>query len=127
MNDDNAFLELTSEFKGQELSPWTEKTRLLYLGVMEDGNSVYSCYALVFLLLKYHAAPKEAVNLAFNREAFRDAVLDWAETFEDGDRDECITLASSILESGAKGKVEAMPGGNAPSLGESHFPEEPPA
>lgn len=110
---DASFVSPEREFKGQKLAPYTEGSRLLLLQVRDDGDSsIYFIYAFLFLHILIAKDRKEAIRLAWNKELFRESLMDWVSTKTQEDRDMATSLVSKIIEEANKGRVSVIGGGS---------------
>jgi hypothetical protein len=57
---------------------------------------------------------KDAIKLAWNKDLFREKVMDWIENKNEQDRAEATNIVSSIIEQSQKGQVEPI-GSNSES------------
>lgn len=108
MNDD--YILPAHEFKGQELHAWCEATRVLYLNIFEESNITFSCYSLIYLLAEYAKDKKGTIKTVFNKDKFRENVMEWISEFTEDDRKTASELAALILDDGERGKVETDSG-----------------
>ena len=114
----SAFVSPEKEFCGESLAPYTEGSRLLLMQAKTDEDvPIFFVWAFVYLHIQLAKNRKEAIRLAWNRELFREKVLDWADTKTPKERDEATSLVGLILEEASKGIVEpiktGLPLGNA--------------
>jgi hypothetical protein len=54
---------------------------------------------------------KSAIKLAWDKDAFRERVMEWSENITDQDRDEASLLVTSILNEANKARVNVIPSG----------------
>jgi hypothetical protein len=113
----SAFIAPEREFCGERLAPYTEGSRLLLMQAKSDeDSSIFFVWAFIFLHIQLAKNRKEAIKIAWNKEGFREKVLDWADTKTPADRDKATNLVGEILEESSKGAVEAIktgfPSGN---------------
>jgi len=114
----SAFVSPEKEFCGEPLAPYTEGSRLLLMQAKTDEDvPIFFVWAFVYLHIQLAKNRKEAIRLAWNRELFREKVLDWADTKTPKEREEATSLVGLILEEASKGIVEpiktGLPLGNA--------------
>jgi hypothetical protein len=114
----SAFVAPEREFCGEQLAPYTEGSRLLLMqSKSEEDSSIFFVWAFVFLHIQLAKNRKEAIRLSWNKELFREKVLDWADTKTPKDREAATSLVGDILEEAARGIVEpiktGLPLGNA--------------
>lgn len=105
-----SFVSGEREFKGEALAPYTEGSRLLMLQIRDDGDSsIFFIWAFLYLHILLNKNRKEAIKLAWNKDLFREKLLDWVADKTDMDRDIGTALVSKIIEEATKAQVEAIP------------------
>jgi hypothetical protein len=105
----SAFVAPEREFCGEKLAPYTEGSRLLLMqSKSEEDSSIFFVWAFVYLHIQLAKNRKEAIRLSWNKELFREKVLDWADTKAAKDRDAATNLVGDILEEAARGIVEPI-------------------
>jgi hypothetical protein len=114
----SAFISQEREFCGEKIAPYTEGSRLLLLQAKtEEDVPLFFVWSFLFLHIPLAKNKREAIKLAWDKDAFREKVLDWADTKTAKDRDEATALVGLILEEASKGIVEpitkGLPSGNA--------------
>lgn len=110
LNDElnSAFVSPDRSFKGETIAPYTEGSRLLMLQVREDtDSSIYFIWAFLYLHIAIAKNRKDAIRLAWDRDLFREKVIDWIETKTEADRIEATNIVSAIIEQSTKGRVES--------------------
>lgn len=106
---DSAFVSPARQFKGEELAPYTEGSRLLMMQIRGESDSpMFFVWSFVYLHLELKKNRKEAVKLAWDKNAFRERILDWADTMNEADREKATALVGAILEEAGKGQVESL-------------------
>lgn len=106
---DSAFVAPVRQFKGEELAPYTEGSRLLMMQIRGESDSpMFFVWSFVYLHLELKKNRKEAVRLAWDKNAFREKILDWADTMNEADREKATALVGAILEEAGKGQVESL-------------------
>lgn len=106
---DSAFVAPARQFKGEELAPYTEGSRLLMMQIRAESDSpMFFVWSFVYLHLELKKNRKEAVKLAWDKDAFRERILDWADTMTEADREKATALVGSILEEAGRGQVESL-------------------
>lgn len=108
-----AFVIPEREFKGEKLAPYTEGSRLLLMQVRdENDSSIFFIWAFLYLHILLNKNRKEAIKLAWNKDEFRERIIDWIGDKGDSDRDTATALVSSIIDEATKAQVEviAQPG-----------------
>ena len=96
------------------MPPYTEGSRLLLLQIRDNGDSslyfVYS-FVLIHILLKENR--KEAINLCWDKEKFRERLFDWISTLSESDLSTASSIVSQMIDEAAKAKVEVVEGGSS--------------
>ena len=97
--------------------PYTEGSRLLLLQAKTDDDvPLFFVWAFVFLHIQLAKNRKETIKLAWDKEAFRDKVLLWADNKTESQREIATSLVGAILEEASRGIVEpikkGLPQGN---------------
>jgi len=111
----SAFIANERQFKGEAIAPYTEGSRLLLLQVRdEQDSSVFFIWAFLFMHIQLAKSKKEAIKLAWNKDLFREKVMDWIENKNEQDRAEATNIVSAIIEQSQKGQVEPI-GSNSES------------
>jgi len=115
---ESAFVAPQRQFKGEPLAPYTEGSRLLMVQSRSDDDSTqFFIWAFVFTHIQLHKNRKEAIKLCWNKDLFRESVLDWIADKTESDRDEASNLVASILDEANKGQVESIPTPGATAQG----------
>jgi hypothetical protein len=111
LNDElnSAFIPNERQFNGEAIAPYTEGSRLLLLQIRDDGDSsVFFVWAFLFLHIQLAKSKKETIKLAWNKDLFREKVMDWVCDKNEQDRIEATNIVSSIIEQSQKGQVEPI-------------------
>jgi hypothetical protein len=112
-----SFVSQEKEFRGEKLAPYTEGSRLLLLQVRDDGDSsMYFVYAFIFIHILIKKDRQKAIELAWNKAKFREALMDFIAEEKKSDLSQASALVASIIEEATKGQVEVIGGeggGNA--------------
>jgi len=104
-----SFVSPDKEFKGEKLAQYTEGSRLLLMQVRDDGDSsIYFIWSFLYLHILLAKNRKEAVKLAWNKDNFRESLMDWVADKNEKDRDEATLLVSKIIEEANKGQVDVV-------------------
>lgn len=106
---DSAFVAPARQFKGEELAPYTEGSRILLSQVRDDSDSgSFFVWSFVYMHILIKKDRKAAIALAWNKDKFRETILDWLsdKTKEDSENAENIVVA--IINESNKGSVEAI-------------------
>ena len=111
----SVFIVPDREFNGEALAPYTEGSRLLLLQAKTDDDvPLFFVWAFVFLHIQLAKNRKETIRLAWDKDSFRDKVLQWADTKTEAQREQATALVGSILEEASKGIVEPIKTGSQP-------------
>lgn len=109
---DQSFILPERVFKGQRLAPYTEGSRLLMLQVRDDADTpIFFVYAFIFIHILLAKSRKEAIRLAWNRDEFREKLMEWSENMTDDDRDKASIMVAAILGESNKARVNVIPSG----------------
>jgi len=109
---DGSFVHPGRHWRGRALAPYTEGSRLLMAQVRDEADGpFFFVYAFVFLHLELGRDRRNAIRLAWDKDAFREAVLDFAQDFGEAEREEAGRLVSEIIEEAAKARTEVLPSG----------------
>lgn len=117
LNDElnSAFIANERQFKGETIAPYTEGSRLLLLQVRDEADSsIFFIWAFLYMHIQLAKSKKEAIKLAWNKDLFREKVMDWVVGRSEQDRIEATNIVSSIIEESQKGQVETI-GNNSDS------------
>lgn len=106
------FVSPDREFKGKKLAPYTEGSRLLLLQIRDDGDSsLYFVYSFIFIHILLKENRKDAINLCWKKDDFRERLFDYIAKFNNNDLAEASALVGKIIEEAGKGQVEVIPDG----------------
>lgn len=106
----SSFVSPVRQFKGEELAPYTEGSRLLMVQARsEEDSTAFFVWAFIYLHIQIAKNKKEAIRLAWNKELFRETILNWIMDKTDSDREIASNLVTSIIEEANKGQVEPIP------------------
>jgi hypothetical protein len=95
----NQFVMPPRMFLGQELAPYTEGSRILMSQIKENqDNSVYFVWAFIFLHIQLKKDRKSAVKLCWDKDAFRDSLIEYVSNKTESDRDLAIKIVSDALD-----------------------------
>jgi hypothetical protein len=107
-----SFVQPHKSFKGEQIAEYTEGSRLLMLQCKDkNDSSVYFVWAFLYLHLLIHKNKREAIKLAWDKDAFRERVLDWVVDKTDEDRDNATNIVSIIIEEAGKARVAVVRSG----------------
>ena len=107
---DNSLISPDRYFKNQKLAPYTEGSRLLMLQVRDDSDSaIYFVWSFIYLHILLAEDRKRAIRLAWDKEAFREKLMDWIAEMSEEDRTTASIMCSSILSEANKARVNVIP------------------
>jgi hypothetical protein len=114
----SAFISPQKEFMGEKLAPYTEGSRLLLLQVRDDSDSsIYFIWSFIYVHILLAKNKKDAIKLCWNRDLFREKIMEYIEGKTEADREVATTIVSNILDEAQKGKVDVIPAPHQPDLG----------
>ena len=103
------FVRPGRDFKGQPLAEYTEGSRLLMIQAKEKEDSpVYFVWAFLYLHILLAKNRKEAIKLAWDKDAFKESLFDWVSDKTQEDRDTATNIVSSIIEEASKARVSIV-------------------
>ena len=115
---ESAFVAPQRQFKGECLAPYTEGSRLLMIQARSDEDSTqFFIWSFVFLHIQIQKNRKEAIRLCWNKDLFRESILDWIADKTESDRETASSLVASILDEANRGQVEPIPNPGAIAQG----------
>ena len=95
----SAFISPEKEFMGDKLAPYTEGSRLLLLQVRDDeDSSFYFIWSFIYVHILLAKNKKEAIKLAWNKNLFREKIMEYIEGKTEADREVATTIVSKILD-----------------------------
>lgn len=107
---DGSFVADVRTWKGQVLAPYTEGSRILMAQIRgKEDVGLYFIYAFLFLHLELKKDRRNAIRLCWDKDAFREAVLDFSSKMSMGDRDRAAAIVTSMLDEAEKAETEAIP------------------
>ena len=107
---DNSLISPDRYFKDQKLAPYTEGSRLLMLQVRDDSDSaIYFVWSFIYLHILLAEDRKRAIRLAWDKDAFREKLMDWIAEMSEEDRTTASIMCSSILSEANKARVNVIP------------------
>jgi len=107
---DNSLISPDRYFKNQKLAPYTEGSRLLMLQVRDDSDSaIYFVWSFIYLHILLAEDRKKAIRLAWDKDAFREKLMDWIAEMSEEDRNTASIMCSSILSEANKARVNVIP------------------
>ncbi|NBW11729.1 MAG: hypothetical protein EBR82_27225 [Caulobacteraceae bacterium] len=115
---ESAFIAPERQFNGEALAQYTEGSRLLMIQARSDEDTTpFFVWAFVFLHIQLLKNRKEAIRLCWNKDLFREKILDWIADKTEADRDVATNLVASILDEANRGQVEPIPSPGATDQG----------
>lgn len=106
---DSSFIAPDKQFKGEELSQYTEGSRLLMMQIRGDSDSpMFFVWSFIYLHIQLKKNKKEAIRLAWDKDSFREKIFEWAEQMNESDREIATILVGTILEEAGKGQVQSL-------------------
>ena len=107
-----SFVQPNKSFKGEQIAEYTEGSRLLMLQCKDkNDSSIYFIWSFLYLHLLLHKNKREAIKLAWDKDAFRERVLDWVVDKTEEDRDIATNIVSKIIEEAGKARVSVVQSG----------------
>jgi hypothetical protein len=107
---DNSLISPDRYFKNQKLAPYTEGSRLLMLQVRDDSDSaIYFVWSFIYLHILLAEDRKKTIRLAWDKDAFREKLMDWIAEMSEEDRNTASIMCSSILSEANKARVNVIP------------------
>jgi len=107
---DNSLISPDRYFKNQKLAPYTEGSRLLMLQVRDDGDSaIYFVWSFIYLHILLAEDRKKTIRLAWDKDAFREKLMDWIAEMSEDDRNTASVMCSAILAEANKARVNVIP------------------
>ena len=107
---DNSLISPDRFFKDQRLAPYTEGSRLLMLQVRDDSDSaIYFVWSFIYLHILLAEDRKKTIRLAWDKDAFREKLMDWIAEMSEEDRNTASIMCSSILSEANKARVNVIP------------------
>jgi hypothetical protein len=107
---DNSLISPDRYFKDQKLAPYTEGSRLLMLQVRDDSDSaIYFVWSFIYLHILLAEDRKRTIRLAWDKDAFREKLMDWIAEMSEDDRTTASIMCSSILSEANKARVNVIP------------------
>jgi hypothetical protein len=107
---DNSLISPDRYFKNQRLAPYTEGSRLLMLQVRDDSDSaIYFVWSFIYLHILLAEDRKKTIRLAWDKDAFREKLMDWIAEMTEEDRNTASVMCSAILAEANKARVNVIP------------------
>lgn len=109
---DGAFVQGQRLWRGQPLAPYTEGSRLLMNQIRSDADAgLFFIWAFLYLHLELKRDRKNAIRLCWDRDAFREAVLDFSSAMSVADREQAAGLVNAMLDESTRAETEVAPSG----------------
>ena len=107
-----SFVQPHKSFKGEQIAEYTEGSRLLMLQCKDkNDSSIYFIWSFLYLHLLLHKNKREAIKLAWDKDAFRERGLDWVVDKTEEDREIATNIVSKIIEEAGKARVSVVQSG----------------
>ena len=107
-----SFVQPHKSFKGEQIAEYTEGSRLLMLQCKDkNDSSIYFIGSFLYLHLLLHKNKREAIKLAWDKDAFRERVLDWVVDKTEEDREIATNIVSKIIEEAGRARVAVVQSG----------------
>ncbi|NBW99772.1 hypothetical protein EBR03_09405 [bacterium] len=108
----SSFVSPERTFKDKTLAPYTEGSRLLLLQIRDNGDSsIYFIYSFIFIHILLKENRKEAINLCWDKEKFRERLFDWISGHSESDLSKASSIVSQMIEEAIRGRVEIISSG----------------
>lgn len=106
---DSAFVAPARQFKGDELAPYTEGSRLLLMQVRDDNDSsAFFVWAFIYLHILLKKNRKEAIEMAWKKDLFREILFDWVSKQSEDDRAIATGICSAMVDEASRARVEVI-------------------
>lgn len=107
------FVTPEREFKGEKLASYTEGSRLLMTQLRDENDTTaFFIWSFVYLHIQIKKNKKEAIKMAWNKDLFRENIMEWICGMSENDREVATALTSDIIEEANKARVEVAPAKN---------------
>jgi len=105
----SAFIAPNKEYMGEPLANYTEGSRLLLMQVRDDADSsIYFIWSFIFIHLQLFKNRKEATKLAWDRDLFREKLLEYIDGKTEEDRAVAMKIVSAMIDEASKGRVDVI-------------------
>ena len=105
----SVFVTPSRQFKGEELATYSEGSRLLMMQVRGEHDSpMFFVWSFLYLHIQIKKNRKEAIRLAWDKDSFREKIMEWADTMNESDRERGTAIVGEILEEAGKGQVTSL-------------------
>lgn len=110
---DSAFVAPARQFKGEELAPYTEGSRLLLMQVRdENDSSAFFVWAFIYIHILLKKSRKETIELVWKRDEFREKLFDWVSKKTEEDRVIATNICSVMVDEASSARAEVIPSPN---------------
>lgn len=107
-----SFVQPHKSFKGEQIAEYTEGSRLLMLQCKDkNDSSIYFIWSFLYLHLLLHKNKREAIKLAWDKDTFRERVLDWVVDKTEEDREIATNIVSKIIGEAGRARVSVVQSG----------------
>jgi len=107
---DQSFVSPQRTYKGETLAPYTEGSRMLLMQTRTDNDSeAYFLWSFLFLHIHLAKNRREAIKIAWDKNAFRESLMDWVSDKSEEDREIAVSLVTSIIDEANKSRIETIP------------------
>jgi hypothetical protein len=107
-----AFAQDVRLWKGKQLAPYTEGSRVLMSQIRSVQDSgLFFVWSFLFLHIELHKDRKNAIRLCWDKNAFREAVLDFSSEMTVSDRDAAAVMVNKIMDESTAAELEVVPDG----------------
>jgi hypothetical protein len=80
------------------------------LQVRDDGDSaIYFVWSFIYLHILLAEDRKKTIRLAWDKDAFREKLMDWIAEMSEDDRNTASVMCSAILAEANKARVNVIP------------------
>lgn len=140
---DENYIQPPRKFKDQVLADYSTGVRLLWLNLMNDGDSSQMLGAcMIWLLIQletfrvfaaaklsdpeavWDAAHTSLLLLVDNRVTCRSKVINWATRLKKKELNKCVTLSNEILDQADREEIESDPETNLPTAEGNGLPAD---
>ena len=101
------FVRPALEFKGKKLQHYSLGMKILWFNVVDLTNDSYQWIAFSLLFLLTLPRP-QAQKLAFDKDAFRTACLNWIDSLSEEDIDPAATLFKELTDKTEASRIDVL-------------------
>ena len=110
---DSDFVRPARHYKGQELAPYTEGSRLILNQVRnEDDSGMFFVWSFLYVHIMLKKNKREIISLAWNKDKFRETLFEWVSGFDKEDSILAENIVVEIINEANKAIVETIPSPN---------------